>query len=235
MSPRPPIAVPVPAPLYRRLLAASLIALSSANAAAELATRPLDFALHLSRLETELHSSAQILTATVKQAGIAAFDAGDPSLQPGLFLGYSWIDLAHRAPTTGLQAEGVYLGPALRNELVNSGHLRLHLTAAYVYQRVRDSGAGQTATLEWYQPQLDLDGAWRISRHLTLLIGGRYGRVDGDEKLSGNVTQTLNLDRGATLGSRAGLELDLSGDGRAGILVHQALGDGVEFYFQRRY
>jgi len=37
------------------------------------------------------------------------------------------------------------------------------------------------------------------------------------------------------LGGRAGLELDLGDRGQIGLTMHQAISDGVELYFQRRF
>ncbi len=219
----------------RLLLAWALIALSGAQVKAEPLAKPLDFSLHLSRLKTELHAEQLRVDTIVKQAGITSFDSSNPKLQPGLFLGYAWADITNQSSTGGMTPEGYYIGPALRSTMVAARHFTLTVTASYLYQWVRDSNAGQTVTLQWYQPQLDLDAAWRITRHISILIGGQYGRVDADEQLTGNVNQTLTLDKRSTLGGRAGLELNLGGEGQAGFLIHQAIGDGVELYFQRQF
>lgn len=217
------------------LLAGALIALSSTRVEAEPLAKPLDFALHFSRLKTELHAGQQRVDTVVKQAGISSFDNSDPALQPGLLLGYAWADIANQSLAAGLTPEGYYIGPALRSTMIAGRHFILTFTASYLYQWIRDSSAGQTVTLQWYQPQMDLDAAWRITRHISILIGGQYGRVDVDEQLTGNTNQTLTLDKSSTLGGRAGLELDLGGEGQAGFLIHQAIGDGVELYFQRQF
>jgi hypothetical protein len=195
---------------------------------------PLDFALHLARLTIPLHTAGQRVTATVKQIGISSFDRGTPILQPGLYLGYAWIDL-DRGPAAALAPEGFYIGPAVRSEFLRLPRFTVTLTASYLYQRVRDSNAVQAVTLEWYQPQLDLDGLWHVTRTLGVRLGARYGRADADQRLSGTVDQTVKLAREAVFGTRAGLELDLGGSGQIGCLFHQAIGDGVELYFQRQF
>jgi hypothetical protein len=195
---------------------------------------PLDFALHLARLKTDLRASGRNDTATVKQIGIVSFDRRTAALQPGLLLGYAWIDVEH-GPAATLAPEGFYIGAAVRSELLNNDHFLLTATASYLYQRVRDSNATLSVTLEWYQPQADLDARWRLTSSLGLRLGATYGRADADEKSSGTVAQTVSLARDAVLGGRAGLELDLGGDGQMGFMLHQAIGDGVEVYFQRQF
>jgi hypothetical protein len=195
---------------------------------------PLDFALHLARLTVPLQTAGQRVTATVRQIGISSFNRGTPTLQPGLYLGYAWIDL-DRTPAAALAPEGFYIGPAVRSEFLRLPRFTVTLTASYLYQRVRDSNAAQAVTLEWYQPQLDLDGLWHLTRTLGVRLGARYGRADADERLSGTVDQTVKLAREAVFGTRAGLELDLGDDGQIGCLFHQAVGDGVELYFQRQF
>jgi len=230
----PPVAFMKSSP-WRLFPACALIVLSSTRVMAEPLAKPLDFALHLSRLKTELHAEQQRIDTVVKRAGITSFDSSEPALQPGLLLGYAWTDISNQTLTAGMTPEGFYIGPALRGVMIAARHFTLTVTAGYLYQRVRDSNAGQSVTLEWYQPQLDLDAAWRITRRISVLIGGQYGRIDADEKLTGTVNQTITLSKRPTLGSRAGLELDLGGDGQAGVLIHQAIGDGVELYFQQQF
>jgi len=217
------------------LLATLLVSSYSCQLHAALVAKTLDFSLNVARLETGLHDGQQLINTTVKQMGISSFNSSDPTLQPGILVGYAWIDIAKQSPIAGMSPEGFYVGPALRSTLLSGRRLSLSVTAAYLYQRVRDSTPDQAVTLEWYQPQLDLDAAWHMTRRVKLLLGGRYGRVDADEKLSGNINQSINLKKSSKLGSRAGLELDLGSDGQAAIISHHAIGDGVELYFRRQF
>jgi len=195
----------------------------------------LDFALHLSRLDIPLNNGPQAINTTVKQLGVVSFDISQLTLQPGLGVGYAYASDNQQAVTAGLELEGYYIAPALRSVLLDGRRLNATLTAAYLYQRVKDSNADQAVTLEWHQPQLDLELNYRISRAIGLLLGGQYGRIDADEQLSGNINQTISLHSGPTLGYRAGLDMDVGGDGHVGVLVHRAIGDGVEMYFQQLF
>jgi hypothetical protein len=195
----------------------------------------LDFALHLSRLDIPLSDGAHAITTTVKQLGVVSFDIGQQTLQPGIGVGYAYASDSQQSVTAGMELEGFYIAPALRSVLLDGRRLNIMLTATYLYQRVKDSNADQAVTLEWHQPQLDLELKYRISRPIGLLLAGQYGRIDADEKLSGSIDQTITLHSGPTLGYRAGLDLDLGGDGHVGMLVHRSIGDGVEIYFQQLF
>ena len=205
------------------------------HAVAEPVVESLDFGLHLSRLDTSLKDAQQPVNITVKQAGITSFDISEQTLQPGLLLGYAFVSDIDQPLTAGMELQGFYIGPALRGVLIDSRRFTVALTGTYLYQRVKDSNADQTVTLEWQQPQLDLDLLWRITQRVALSLGEQYGRIDVDEKIKGTVDRTVTLHAGPTLGYRAGLEFDLGGDGQVGMLLHRAIGDGVEIYFQRQF
>jgi hypothetical protein len=211
--------------VFRRLACSALLIAASAGATP--ASASVDFALHLSRLDVPLN--------TGQQAGVISFDTGRHPLQPGLAVGYAYVSDNSQTVTAGMELEGFYLAPALRGVLCDGPRLTATLTAAYLYQRVKDSNATDSVTLEWQQPQLDLDVKYRIGRELVVLLGGQYGRIDVDEHITGSADQTFTLEHGAAAGYRAGLEVDLGDDGQVGILVHRALGDGVEIYFQRQF
>ena len=119
--------------------------------------------------------------------------------------------------------------------LIDDQKLAVTLTGTYLYQRVKDSNTNQTVTLEWQQPQMDLDVKLRISGQIALMLGGQYGRIDVDETITGSIDRTLTLKNGPKPGYQVGLEFDLGGDGQVGMLVHRVIDDGVEIYFQRQY
>lgn len=195
----------------------------------------LDFALHLSRLDYPLSDGPQAINTTVKQLGVVSFDISQYPLQPGIGVGYAYASDSQQSVTAGLELEGFYLAPALRSVLLDGRRLTATLTATYLYQRIKDSNADQSVTLEWHQPQLDVELIYRISRPIGLVLGGQYGRIDADEKLSGGINQTVTLHSGPTLGYRAGLDMDVGGDGHVGVLVNRAIADGVELYFQQLF
>ena len=207
----------------------------AATAAAATLPASLDFAFQISRLDTSLNDGQQAVSSTVKQIGITSFDMNQPTLQPGLEVGYAYISSINQPLTAGMELQGFYIAPALRGVLIDGQRLSATLTGTYLYQRVKDNNAHQAVTLEWQQPQVDLDVKCRISRKITLLLGGHYGRIDVDEKISGDISQSLTLKTGPTPGYSAGLEFDLGGDGQVGILLRRAMGDGAEMYFQRQF
>ncbi len=207
----------------------------STVAGAEPLPATIDFAVQLSRLDTPLHNGQQDIHTTVKQLGIISFDLTQPVMQPGLAVGYAYVNSGDQPAIAGMEPAGFYIAPALRGVLFDGRRLGATLTATYLYQRVKDSRTGQAVTLEWQQPQLDLDVRCHLSHQVVVRLAGRYGRVDMDETLSGDVNQSLTLQSGPTLGYLAGLEFELGYDGQVGMLLHRAIGDGLEIYFQRQF
>lgn len=210
-------------------------ALHTGPAAAAPVPETLDFALHVSRLETELNVRQQRVDTVIERAGIASFDTSNTALQPGLYMGYAWVDISNQSSADGLQPGGYYIGPAIRSAIAFGRDLNVTATAGYLYQRTKDNNAAQAVVMEWYQPQLDLDAAWHIASRLDVKVGGQYSGIDANEKLSGAINQTVTLERHSIFGGHAGLELDLGNDGQVGFLMHRDVGNGVELYFQQQF
>lgn len=195
----------------------------------------VDVALYFSRQDVQLNYGQQDIHTTVKQLGIVSFDISQETLQPGLAVGYASITDGDQAITAGMVLEGFYITPILRSVLLKSPRFSASLDASYLYQQVKDSNSDNSVTLEWQQPQLALDVKYRFSRQISLLLGGQYGRIDVDEQVTGGVNQTLTLKTGATLGYRAGLEIDLGDRGQIGMLLNRFSGDGLSLYFRQQF
>ena len=219
----------------RLLLATVLFSLMLTPASADDQATLFNFALELSHLKIDLNDGQQTVDTTTNYAGITSFQLREGKLQPGISLGYTYLSTDNQAVTAGMQLEGFYIRPAIRGVVIDNPHISLTLTGSYLFQRVEDSNANQSATLKWYQPQLDVEALWRFTQQMTLRAGGLYGRIDADESLSGDVNQTINLKKSSALGGYVGLEFDLGDDGQIGFLVHQGLGDGATLYFQRQF
>jgi hypothetical protein len=214
---------------------ALLASFTAVSAGAAPVPASLDFALHLSRLDIPISDGQQDITTTVKHLGVVSFDISQQPLQPGLGVGYAYTSDSGQSATAGMELEGFYIAPALRGVLLDGRRLNATLTVTYLYQRVRDSNATQSVTQEWQQPQMDLALNWRLGSAVSLVLGGQYGRIDVDEKLNGAIYRTVTLHRDPTLGYRAGLDMDVGGDGHVGALIHRAIADGVELYFQQLF
>ena len=89
----------------------------------------LDFALHLTRLDTPLKLGQKNIDATVKQIGITSFDISKFPLQPGIAAGYAYISDGDQAATAGMELQGFYLAPALRMVLREEDAFTAALTA----------------------------------------------------------------------------------------------------------
>lgn len=218
----------------RLLILLSLIPAAATADPRTYATPPLDFALHLGRYETRLDDGLGRVEATVKRIGISAYGNADPTLQAGLLLGYATLS-DDQALTAGREPDGFYAGPALRSEFYAGHVLRAGVTGSYIYQRVREEDAGVSQVVEWQQWQLALDTRWRLGARVGLLLGGHYGGISAEQRLSGTVNQTRSLDHDPVFGGRAGLEFDFDGDGRIGIAAERGELDGLDIYFERQF
>lgn len=213
-------------------LLALCIAVPAAAAAAPFASPPLDFSLHLSRHDTTLGDGAGRIDLSVKRAGIAAYANAEPRLHAGLLAGYA--ALSGGAFDAGTQSEGFYAGPAVRSLLLDRPRIAATLTGAYLFQRVRDETGADQRTLEWQQWQIELDGHWHVAPPIALVLGGRYGAVDAEQRLRGARNETRRLAADAAFGARAGLDFRVGG-GRIGFVAEMGEWEGIDIYFQRQF
>jgi len=216
-------------------LAGALLLPAAAAAQGFVDNPPLDFALHLERYDTTLSGGRDRIDLTVKRAGISTYGNDDPTLQPGLLLGYATLDSGDASFSSSSQPEGFYVGPALRSEFFANRHLTASVTGSYLYQRVRDETGGRQQTLEWQQWRLALATHWRLSTRVALLASGHYGAIDSQQRLEGTVNQSRSLTRGPGAGGRAGLEFQVDGNGRIGVAAERGEFDGLDIYFQRQF
>src|SRR3569833_1428373 len=118
---------------------------------------------------------------TVKRAGISTYGNDDPTLQPGLLLGYATLDSGDASFSSSSQPEGFYVGPALRSEFFAYRHLTASVTGSYLYQQVRDKTGGRQQTLEWQQWRLALATHWRLSTRVALLTNNQNNTIDSQQ------------------------------------------------------
>ena len=196
---------------------------------------PHEFALRLSQTEVELSYPAALVDTRLQWIGIAWRESYGARVQLGFYGGYSFLTQDNNALTAGQDLDGYHAGLSLHVALLQSRSTGLYLAASYTYQYVKNDEAGQTVRIDLQQPTIELALTQRVGEYVRLYGGGYYAAVDGQQRVSGDLNETLDFERDTRGGGIIGVDLDVGGRGRVGAELRSGLYDTVEVYFKHLF
>ncbi len=149
----------------------------------------------------------------------------DEDLGPRLggTLELTYLDLSQSSPGSyaATVSTGQGLGVGLHYRLIQSRSLGLTLFGSIGYQTTRGDNGTDTTERDWWQGQLGLQLGVPLGRAVTLIGGGAYERLGGEERITGNgldLRRTFELDEPAY--GFAGARLNLGSGGFLGLRYH---------------
>ena len=141
-----------------------------------------------------------------------------PRLGGNLELAYLDMSQSTPGPYAATVSAGQGLGLGLHYDLVRSRALGLVLFDGIDYQLTRGDNGTYTTERNWWQSRLGLQLGVPLGRAVTLIGGGAYERIGGEERITGN---SLDLQRDFELAEPAygfaGLRLQLGASGFIGL------------------
>ena len=151
-----------------------------------------------------------------------------------LLLGYTALTQTGNAATSGLKPDGYHAGLSVDVDILTREHFSVFGSAGYIYYYTRDSSSSNRVELTWGEWRARLGGSigYGIVR---LYGGGPYGSLDGTERQTGTVNQTVRFDSKSQGGGFIGLDLRLNNDGYIGVEGRSGLDDGWLIYFKHRF
>jgi hypothetical protein len=197
--------------------------------------RPLDFALHLSNADIPIDDGTSVAATEVQRIGITWRERYGQHLQLGFLGGASYLTQRNNAATAGLELDGYHAGLSLDIDLYDDARANLQLSATYLYQRVDSDRPNQRVVIAWREPSARFTAGVALGGRLWASAGVRYGGIDGEQRLSGTVNQTRDVERRATTGSVAELELKLDDNGYVRLTAMSGMERSVALHFGRRY
>jgi hypothetical protein len=195
----------------------------------------LDFALRFARTKMPLDYAGRTHDTTSRWFGFSLREKAGKRVTLGMYGGYAWLTQTNNPVTAGIELDGFHAGFSLHGVLLEGQRASLYGALDYGYQKVDHKGDTQTVVIDWAQPQAQLGGMLTLARNWRLYGGGSYGKIDGEERVSGSVNHTLSFERGAQSGGFLGLDLNVETDGYIGIEARSGLMRGIDIYFKRSY
>lgn len=221
---------------YRsRVLLLALLVLSATAAQARTGTAGPELEVYLTReiSDWRLEGGASVETR-INRLGLSIRDHLADGLWVGIHGGYLGLTQSGNPATQGMDLSGWHLGTSARWRFLHAGALSLSLLGQYTYNEADDTAADQSTRYAWHEYGAGLESALRMES-VQLRLGVDYTRVNGDEKATGPIRQTVSLSEDEPVTARAALDLLVDATGR--ITFHMESGGrrGAGIGFARQF
>jgi len=153
----------------------------------------------------------------------------------GMYGGYAWLTQTDNPVTNGQELYGYHAGFSLYGILLEGQRVSLYGVLDYLYQRMDFDIDSQKVVIDWSQPQAQLGLIATVTPMVRIYGAGTYSRIDGEERASGIVTQSLTIDRSARSGALLGIDINVESGGYVGMEARSGLTRGAEIYFKKRF
>lgn len=194
----------------------------------------LDFALRLARYKTNFDYGTLDTRSTLEEITASWRYRINKRLQVGFVAGYSSLSQSNNPPTAGLDLDGWHAGIGLHFNLLHSKYVDLVFSTDYTFNDVSgDAANGDSVDVEWAKSRALIGLNVRVGKRVQLYGGGIANRIDGEQRQTGSVNQTLDFKHGRTSGVFVGLDIDLEHQGYFGVEIQSGETKGVGFYFKR--
>lgn len=194
----------------------------------------LDFALRLSRYKTTFDYGTLDARSTLEEITTSWRYRINKHLQIGFIAGYSSLSQRNNPPTAGLDLDGWHAGIGLHFNLLHSKYVDLVFSTDYTFNDLSgDATNGDGVDIEWAKSRALIGLNVRVGKRVQLYGGGITNRIDGEQRQTGTVNQTLDFKHDRTSGSFVGLDIDLGRQGFFGVEIQSGETKGIGFYFKR--
>ncbi len=197
--------------------------------------RPLDFSVYFNHHKTDLDHGGQRFATTVERIGIAWRESFGRDVKIGLFGGYAFVTQTDNPLTAGTELDGYHAGIALDAKLWQTGPLDFFFAGDFTYQHVDHDDTNQSVDLTWREPSARLGFDARVGPRVTLTAGALYGYIEGQERASGTISRTLDVERSARTGGFVGIAFHTDPSGSISITAQSGIKRGGALYFARRF
>ncbi|MFL6624372.1 MAG: hypothetical protein ACJ8NR_17420 [Sulfurifustis sp.] len=151
-----------------------------------------------------------------------------------IFGGLSYLTQTDNPSTGGLYASGIHAGASADVYLVKSTHFDVFLHTALLFRELDPDDGRQRVTIE--TTELDARvGASTTLGNVRAYAGRRYGRIEGEQRVSGTTNETRDFHETRRTGNFAGLELPVQGRNYVGVMAESGVDRNIAVYYGRMF
>lgn len=218
---------------YRVCLFAGLLSWSATAVSTPL-PNPFEVGLHLQGEDTDWrYADGTIRRTRLNSVYWSWQERFSKSMNGGAAIGYTEGTQADNPVPDARYTSGNWLEINLQYFLVDQPLIGANLSFAYRYTDLAIETTTQKANWRWHRGRLgaELSLGWTPTLHTTL--GASYVALDGQEILSGTLTQITNFKQDQTLGGYLGFQLALDRAGSVSIEIQGGSYRGGKLSFAR--
>ena len=187
----------------------------------------------LSRYKTSFDLSGSSIRSTLEEATASWRQRIGKRMQIGFVAGLSSLSQVGNPPTAGQDLDGWHAGMGLHFNLFHSKYVDLNLSVDYTFNDLQNDGTGDQIDIEWAKSRALLGVNIRLGQRIQLYGGTSVNRIDGEQRRTGSINQTLDIREDRRSGSFFGLDISLGDKGYVGIEAQSGETKGIGFYFKR--
>ena len=194
-----------------------------------------DFALFIHHTDMDwAYPTANRQTTTTRLLAVW-HENFSPSLKGGLRLAYLDLSQASNPLPSAQNSTGYSLGFDIHALLLDRRLLHLGLVFTYDYQSTQGNSPDQTSDFVWHTGGAGIDMIIAPAAQFSALAGTSLTYIDGEQRISGNLSQIIPFSEDEPLGYYAGLALKTDATGSIELKWYDGTMEGVEFVFRREF
>jgi hypothetical protein len=197
--------------------------------------RPIDFSLYISHHAFALNAAGTKTDTSVDRVGITYRERYGARLQLGLTGGYATLTQDNNPASSGRELNGYHAGFTFDLDLWQRERVNVYAGARWLYQKVDQDDGLQRVAIVTREPSYRIGASLALGDGVRAYAGLRYGRIDGEQRLSGTLKNTSAFETTDDAGGFAGLELQLEGNGYVGVATESGTDRNVAIYFGRHF
>lgn len=199
------------------------------------ATNIIQGGLHFQSVEMDLEVNGSIRQTRFNSIDVILRERLSPNLDGALKFGYLGISQKTNPIFAGQNIAGEYVGIDFRLHLIDTPSFKMLTNLDYRYAVADAEETDQTVEWRWHQVSIGLATLTQVSNHLHLSLGVNYLDINGVEKATGTIDQSLDFQAKDSLTGIIGLQLSTEDSGEIGIELKMGSSQGARLIFQRSF
>jgi len=194
-----------------------------------------DFALHIQHTDMDWAYPATVQQTTTTRLLAVWHESFTASLKGGLRLSYLDLSQPSNPLSSAQNSTGYGLGFDIHALLLEQRWLNMSLGFVYDYQSSQGTSPDQTSDFVWHTGVIGLDLILAPAAQFSVLMGTSLTYIDGEQRITGNVSRVIPYNEDEPVGYYAGLAVKTDATGSIGLKWHGGTMQGVEFVFRREF
>ena len=214
----------------------SFLLFPQAGAANRYNEQLIEYSLSVSNKNTDFDfQPGNAYKTNINQLGISWYESFSAYFNAGLEFGYLEMRQIDNSLTAAQFTSGQYAGLRFRFIPFEDSFFSWRLNLNYRYNSTKGTNSNQESQFIWGESTLSNEFAFQITPRFNLFLAGDLRLLDGTQKNSGIVNQTLVFKELKSQSVHFGTKLKVNPNGEIRLEYSSGFEDGVKIHFTRQF